>query len=88
MKSDLNKSKQALIEDLNVLRQQAAKADELQKRLADLEKSYINFQNKYEKRTKEFKEECFCRDNTEEALRMAEVIVRPEPGHPFSAQSG
>ena len=35
-KSDINKSRDELINELNVLRQQAAKADDLQNRLADL----------------------------------------------------
>ena len=79
MKSDINKSRDELIKELNVLRQQAAKADDLQNRLADLEKSYANLKINYEERTNEFEEECFCRDNTEEALRMAEVIVDRSP---------
>jgi sigma-B regulation protein RsbU (phosphoserine phosphatase) len=79
MKSDINNSNDDLIKELNVLRQRAAKADELQNRLADLEKSYQSLRMKYEERTYELEEECFCRDNTEEALRMAEMIVDRSP---------
>ena len=57
MKSDINKSKDELIKEINVLRQQAAKANDLQKRLADLEKSYQKLRINYEKRTNEFEEE-------------------------------
>ncbi|MGD8297614.1 MAG: PAS domain S-box protein, partial [Desulfobacterales bacterium] len=79
MKSDVNKSRDELINELNLLRQQAAKADDLQNRLADLEKSYQRLRIKYEERTNELEEECFCRDHTEEALRMAEMIVDRSP---------
>ncbi len=79
MKSDINKSRDDLIEELNELRQQAAKADDLQIRLAKLERSYQSLRIKYKERTNELEEECFCRDHTEEALRMAEMIVDRSP---------
>ena len=60
-------------------RQQAAKADDLQNRLEDLEQSYTDLKTKFEERTKELKQECSYRDHTEEALRMAEVIVDRSP---------
>jgi sigma-B regulation protein RsbU (phosphoserine phosphatase) len=79
LKSDIKKSKDELIEELNLLRQQAAKTDDLKNRLADLEKSYTNLQKSVEERTKALEDECFYRDHTEEALRMAEVIVDRSP---------
>ncbi len=79
MKSDTEKSKDELIEELRMLRQRAAKVDELQKRLADLEQSYADLQKNFEERTQELRQECSCRDHTEEALRMAEVIVDRSP---------
>jgi len=39
MKSDMEKSKNRLLEELKVCRQQAAKADDLHNRLEDLEQS-------------------------------------------------
>ncbi|MGB9439407.1 MAG: SpoIIE family protein phosphatase [Desulfobacterales bacterium] len=79
MKSDMEKSKDRLLEELKVCRQQAAKADDLQNRLEDLEQSYTDLKTKFEERTKELKQECSYRDHTEEALRMAEVIVDRSP---------
>ena len=75
----MDKSKDELIEELNMLRKQAAKADELQKRLADLEQSYADLQKNFEERARELRQECSYRDHTEEALRMAEVIVDRSP---------
>ena len=79
MKSDMEKSKNRLLEELKVCRQQAAKADDLHNRLEDLEQSYTDLKKKFEERTKELKQECSYRDHTEEALRMAEVIVDRSP---------
>jgi sigma-B regulation protein RsbU (phosphoserine phosphatase) len=79
MKSDMEKSKNQLLEELKMLRQQAAEAGDLKNRLADLEKSYTDLQKNFEERTKELKQECSYRDHTEEALRMAEVIVDRSP---------
>jgi len=79
MKLDMEKSKDELIEELSMLRQQAAKVDELQKRLTDQEQSYADLKKNFEERTKELRQECSYRDHTEEALRMAEVIVDRSP---------
>lgn len=79
MNSDMEKSEDELVEELNTLRQQAAKADDLQNRLADLERSYTDLQKSFEERSKALKKECFYRDHTNEALRMAEVIVDRSP---------
>ncbi len=79
MKSDMEKSKDELLHELKMLRQQAAKAGDLMKRLADLEKSYTDLQNSYEERAAALEQECCQRDHTEEALRMAEVIVDRSP---------
>jgi sigma-B regulation protein RsbU (phosphoserine phosphatase) len=75
----MEKSKDRLLEELKMLRRQAAKADDLQDRLEDLEQSYADLKNSFEERTKELKQECSYRDHTEEALRMAEVIVDRSP---------
>lgn len=79
MQPDMEKSRQELIEELNALRRQAAKADGLQNRLAALEESYTDLQNSVEERSRALERECFHRDCTEEALRMAEVIVDRSP---------
>ena len=79
MKSDMEKSKDELVEELKTLRQQAAEAGDLKNRLAEVEKSNANLKKDFEERTKELKQECSHRDHTEEALRMAEVIVDRSP---------
>jgi sigma-B regulation protein RsbU (phosphoserine phosphatase) len=79
MKADMEKSKDELVEELITLRRQAAQAGDLKNRLADLEKSNANLKKDYEERTKELQRECSYRDHTEEALRMAEVIVDRSP---------
>jgi sigma-B regulation protein RsbU (phosphoserine phosphatase) len=79
MKSDVEKSKDELLEELKTLRQQAAEAGDLKNRLAEVEKSNANLKKDFEERTKELKQECSHRDHTEEALRMAEVIVDRSP---------
>jgi len=79
MKSDMEKSKNELIEELNALRQQAAGAEALQNHLADVEKSYKDLEASFAERTRALERECLDRDQTEEALRMAEVIIDNSP---------
>jgi len=79
MKSDVKKSKEELVQELNHLRRRSAEADELRRRLEDVQKSYTELKNRYEERSDEFIKECSQRDQTEEALRMAEMIVDRSP---------
>ena len=79
MKSDFTKTKNELVEELAYLRRRAAEVDELRRRLAEVQKTYSELQNRFEERTEEFTKECTQRDRTEEALRMAEVIVERSP---------
>ena len=88
MKSDLEKSKDELIEELNVLRQQAAGAEALQNHLADVEKSYKELQASFAERARALERECLDRDQTEEALRMAEVIIDNSPAILFRRSAG
>ena len=75
----MEKSRDELLEELESLRQQASEAGDLKVRLAELERSYTNLKKNFEERTNELKQECSYRDHTEEALRMAEVIVDRSP---------
>ena len=79
MKTDLDKSKAELVQEIDSLRRKAAEADELQSRLEDVQKTCDEFESSYEARTAEFNKECSVRDQTEEALRMAELIVDRSP---------
>jgi len=79
MKSDIKKSQHELVEELNTLRRQAAKADDLQNRLADLVKSYTDLQKNFEERSKALEKECFDKEHIEDALRMAKMIIDKSP---------
>ena len=60
----------------------------LQHQLADNEKRYQDLKARFEARNAEFDQECALRDNTAEALRMAEVIVDQSPVILFSRLAG
>ena len=79
MNADMRKTKAELVEELTSLRQQAAEAQNLRKRLELAEKSCRDLRTQFKERTKELERECSDRDRTEEALRMAEVIVDQSP---------
>ena len=79
MKSDMEKTKAELVEELSFLRRKAAEADELRRRLEEFQKTCGDLEKSYAARTEEFNQECSMRDQTEEALRMAEVIVDQSP---------
>jgi len=60
----------------------------LQHQLANTEKKYRDLKARFDARTAEFDQECALRDNTAEALRMAEVIVDQSPVILFSRLAG
>ncbi|MGD8258789.1 MAG: SpoIIE family protein phosphatase, partial [Desulfobacterales bacterium] len=70
------------------LRQKATEAHDLRNRLEHAEKSFRELQTQFEQRTKELERQCFDRDRTEEALRMAEVIVDQSPAILFRRLAG
>ncbi len=88
MKSDQKKTKAELIEELRVLRQQAAKAEALQNHLADVEKSCHGLQARLEARSEALEQECLMRDQAAEALRMAEIIIENSPAILFRRTAG
>ncbi|MGD9193359.1 MAG: SpoIIE family protein phosphatase [Desulfobacterales bacterium] len=88
MKADMRKTKAELVEELISLRQKATEALDLRNRLEHAEKSFRELQTQFEQRTKELERECFDRDRTEEALRMAEVIVDQSPAILFRRLAG
>jgi sigma-B regulation protein RsbU (phosphoserine phosphatase) len=79
MKSDSDKSRDELMQELSYLRRKAAEADELRHRLEDVQKTCDELEKSYQARTDDFNRECTERDQTAEALRMAEVIVDQSP---------
>ena len=88
MKADMRKTKAELVEELISLRQKATEAHDLRNRLEHAEKSFRELRTQFEQRTKELERECFDRDRTEEALRMAEVIVDQSPAILFRRLAG
>jgi sigma-B regulation protein RsbU (phosphoserine phosphatase) len=79
MQSDLEKSKDELIRELSQLRRKAAEADELKRRLEDIQKTCGELERSYDARTEEYNIKCTEREQTEKALRMAQVIVDRSP---------
>ncbi len=88
MTADKAKSKDKRIQELNTLRKQAAEANKLRKRLASLEKQYHDLNTRYEKQIQKFEKECCERDQTENALTMAQVIVDKSPAILFRRLAG
>ncbi len=62
--------------------------EELLAEIGSLKKEYEDLKQRYEKQTKKFDEECFVRDQTEEALSMAQVIIDESPAILFRRLAG
>ena len=61
---------------------------ELLAEIGSLKKEYDQLKERYAKQTKRFDEECFVRDQTEEALSMAQVIIDESPAVLFRRLAG
>jgi sigma-B regulation protein RsbU (phosphoserine phosphatase) len=88
MKSDIDKSKDELIQELSYLKRRAAEVDELRQRLEDVQKTCDELESSYDARTAEYNKKCIERDQTEKALRMAQVIVDRSPVILFRRRAG
>jgi len=88
MTSYKEKSKDQLIKKLNSLEKYAAEAKQLQNRLDSLEKQYNDLKRQYDAQTQKFEKECSMRDQTQEALSMAQVIVDKSPAILFRRLAG
>ncbi len=84
----MDKSKNELIEALNFLGQRAAGDSESQNHLDNIEKAYRDLKKRFKERTKAPGREFADRDQTEEALRMAEVIIDKSPAILFRRVAG
>jgi sigma-B regulation protein RsbU (phosphoserine phosphatase) len=62
--------------------------DELFAEIVSLKKEHDDLKQRYEEQTKKFSEECFERDQTEEALSMAQVIIDESPAILFRRLAG
>ncbi len=88
MKSDLEKSKDELLRELSYLRRKAAEADELRRRLENVRNSCDDLEKRYASRTAEYNQKCTEREQTEKALRLAEMIVDRSPVILFRRMAG
>ena len=79
MTSKVSKSKDDLRKELSYFRQKAAKVDELHHCLQKIQCAYDGLKENYQILTEECAKQCTKRDKTEEALRMAQMIVDHSP---------
>ena len=73
------KSKNELLEELASLRLQVDEYKKLEIRMAELEREHADLKSICDERTIELNRECAFRDQTEEALKMAQVIIDRSP---------
>jgi sigma-B regulation protein RsbU (phosphoserine phosphatase) len=88
MSSDQHKTKSGLIAGLAKLRRQADRAKKLNQNLKDLRADYRALEARCDEQTRTLRQECTLRDQTEEALRLAEVIISQSPAVLFRRRAG
>jgi sigma-B regulation protein RsbU (phosphoserine phosphatase) len=88
MATDQRKTKSELIAELASLRRQAAQAQKLKQRLKDLQAEFGTLQARCDEQTRSLRQECSLRDQTEEALRLAEMIIAQSPVVLFRRRAG
>ena len=79
MKTDHRKTKTELIAELENLRREANKAKKLKQHLKDLQAEYDALLARCDDQERTLRQECNLRDQTAEALRLAEVIIAQSP---------
>jgi sigma-B regulation protein RsbU (phosphoserine phosphatase) len=79
MATDPRKTKSELIAELAKLRRQADRAKKLKQHLKDLQAEFGALEARCREQTRALSQECTLRDQTEEALRLAEVIIAQSP---------
>jgi phosphoserine phosphatase RsbU/P len=88
MSSDERKTKAELIEELARLRRQACRAKKLRLQLKELRTDCSGLQARCAEQIRTLEGECHLRDRTEEALRLAEVIIAQSPVVLFRRRAG
>jgi sigma-B regulation protein RsbU (phosphoserine phosphatase) len=88
MATDQRKTKSELIAELASLRRQAVQAQKLKQRLKDLQAEFGTLQARCDEQTRSLRQECSLRDQTEEALRLAEMIIAQSPVVLFRRRAG
>jgi phosphoserine phosphatase RsbU/P len=79
MATDPRKTKSELIAELSQLRRQADRAKKLKQHLKDLQAEYDAILARCDDQERTLRQECSLRDQTEEALRLAEMIIAQSP---------
>jgi sigma-B regulation protein RsbU (phosphoserine phosphatase) len=88
MTIDQRKTKSELIAELARVRRQAVQAKKLKQNLKDLKAEFGALETRCDEQTRTLRQECNLRDQTEEALRLAEVIIAQSPAVLFRRLAG
>jgi sigma-B regulation protein RsbU (phosphoserine phosphatase) len=88
MAADQRKTKSELIAELVKIRRQADRAKKLNQNLKDLRSDYRALEARCDEQARTLRQECTLRDQTEEALRLAEVIIAQSPAVLFRRLAG
>ena len=88
MAADQRKTKSELIAELAKHRRQADRAKKLNQNLKDLQADYRALEARCDEQTRTLRQECTLRDQTEEALHLAEVIIAQSPVVLFRRKAG
>lgn len=79
MKSDTDKNKDELIQELMKLRKDVQQTHQLRMQLTSVQNAYDILKKRFDDRTKEFALECNERYQMQKALRMSKLIVERSP---------
>ena len=88
MAADQRKTKSELIAELARVRRQAVQAKKLKQNMKDLKAEFGALETRCDEQTQALRQECSLRDQTEEALRLAEVIIAQSPAVLFRRLAG
>ena len=88
MATNLRKTKSDLIAELAQLRRQALQAKKLRQNVKDLKAGFKALETRCDAQTRTLSQECTLRDQTEEALRLAEMIIAQSPVVLFRRRAG
>jgi sigma-B regulation protein RsbU (phosphoserine phosphatase) len=88
MTPDRRKTKAELTAELSKLRRQAIQAKKLRHNLKNLMAEFKALEARCDEQTRTLRQECTLRDQTEEALRLAEMIIAQSPVVLFRRRAG
>jgi len=88
MATDHRKTKSELTAELVKLRRQAVQAKKLRQNFKDLKAEFKALETRCDAQTRTLRLECTLRDQTEEALRLAEMIIAQSPVVLFRRRAG